>query len=79
MQALADAMGLRALGAAVVEILNRERALGLVTFWVDALRRPLRAASVLGPALGQDPQDRNVMLVEERDHPVVEKIGVLRL
>ena len=68
MEALADAVGLRALGLgpAVVDVLDREIELVLV---------PLRVAAVFAAAIGQHPAERDAVLVVERQHPVIQQIG----
>jgi hypothetical protein len=67
MEALADSIGLRALGlgAAMVDVLNRE-----VEFVFVAL-----GATKLGAAIGQHPRQPDAMLVVERHHPFVEDFG----
>jgi hypothetical protein len=35
----------------------------------------LRRAAILGAAIGQDPAQRDLLLVEEGNHPVIEQIG----
>src|SRR6516225_640743 len=67
MEALADAVGLRALGlgTAVIDILDRQ-----VEFILVAL-----AAAELGAAVGQHSRQPDAVLVVERDHPVVDDLG----
>src|SRR5215471_4056347 len=68
MEALADAVGLRALGfgARVINVLDREIELVLV---------PLRIAAILATAVGQYPQQLDIMAIEEGNHPVVQQIS----
>ncbi len=68
MEALADAVGLRTLGlgAAVVDVFDREIQLVFV---------PLRVAAVFAAAVAQHAQELDLMLLEERQHPVVEQVG----
>src|SRR5262245_25090893 len=68
MEALADAVGLRALGfgARVINVLDREIELVLV---------PLRIAAILATAVGQYPQQLDVMAIEEGNRPVVWRIS----
>jgi hypothetical protein len=35
----------------------------------------LGVAAILGAAIGQDPAERDLVLIEERDHPVVQQLG----
>src|SRR5579884_2287764 len=67
-EALADAVGLRALrlGAGMVDVLHRQVELVLVM---------LGPAAILRAAIGQHTTQRNPVLVVERQHPVVEEIG----
>jgi hypothetical protein len=67
-EALANAIGLRALGlgAGVVDILNGQIELVLVALGV---------AAVLGAAVGEHPGDANALIVEERHDAVVEDFG----
>ena len=67
-EALANAIGLRALGlgAAVVDILDGQVELVLV---------PLRVAAVFAAAIGQHPAQRDAVFLVERQHPVVQQIG----
>ena len=67
MEALADAVGLRApgLGAGVVDVLDRQVELVFVAF----------AAAELCAAIGQHPTQSDGVLVVERHHPVVEDLG----
>ena len=61
MEALADTVGLRALGlgAAVVDVLDRETEFVFVAF----------SAAKLGAAIGQHAAQPNAVLVVKRDHP----------
>ena len=75
-EALDDAVGLRALGlrARVIDVLHRQVELVLV---------PLGVAAVLGPPVGQHPAELHALLVEERHAPgrssrSAAVIGVLR-
>jgi hypothetical protein len=63
-----DAVGLRALGlgARVIDVLDREIELVLVPFGI---------AAILAAAVGQHAQQLNLMAVEERQYPIVQKIG----
>ncbi len=65
---LDDAVGLWAarLGAAVVDVLDREVELVVVR---------LRGGAILGASVGQHPAQLDAMLVEERHDTVVEQIG----
>src|SRR6516165_6259041 len=67
MKALADAIGLRALGlgAAVIDVLDRE-----VEFVFVAL-----GAAKLGAAIGQHARQPDRVLIVKRHHPVVEDLG----
>src|SRR5215469_10087090 len=67
MEALADAIGLRALGlgAAVIDVLN-----GKVELVFVAL-----GAAKFGAAIGQHPRQPDAVLVVEWHHPVVEDLG----
>jgi len=67
MKALADAVGLRALGlgAAVIDVLNRE-----VEFVFVAL-----GTAKLGAAIGQHARQPDGVLVIERHHPIIEDLG----
>lgn len=67
-EALADAVGLRALHtrAGVVDVLHRQVELVLVA---------LPRAAVLRAPNGQDPEQAHVLLLEERDDPVVLELG----
>ena len=67
MKALADAIGLRALGlgAAVVDVLDCEIELIFVAF----------AAAKLGAPIGQHARQPDAVLVVERYHPVIEDLG----
>ena len=66
--ALADTVGLRALGlgAGVVDILHRQ---------VELVFVPLMIAAVFGAAVGEHAAEPNVMLVEERQHAVVQQVS----
>ena len=66
-KALADAVGLRALGlgAAVVDVLDREIELVFVAL----------GAAKLGAAISQDARQPDAMLVVERHHSVIEDLG----
>lgn len=68
MQPLADAVGLRMprFRARMLDILDRQIQLVRVLFGVAAIFRA---------AIGEDPQQRDVMLVKERNHLVVEQIS----
>ena len=63
-EALANAVGLRAprFGPGMVDILDRQVQLVLVVLGV---------ATIFGAAIGQHPAERDLVLVEERDNPVV--------
>jgi hypothetical protein len=67
MEALADAIRLRALGfgAAVVDVLNREIELVFMTL----------GAAKLGAAIGQHARERDAVLVIKRHHPIIEDLG----
>ena len=67
MEALADAVGLRAfgLGAAVIDVFDREVELVVVAF----------ATAEFGAAIGQHPRQPKAVLVIERQHPIVEDLG----
>jgi hypothetical protein len=67
-EALTDAIGLRALGlgARVVHVLDREVGFILV---------PLRVAGILAAAVGQQPQQPDLLAVEEGEDAIVEEIG----
>src|SRR4029077_1957190 len=67
-EALADAVGLRALGlsARVINVLDREVEFVLVPLWI---------AAVLATAVGQHAEQPNLVTVEEGDHAIVEEIG----
>ena len=58
--------GLRRLGAGVVDVLHGQVELILVAV--------VRAA-ILGATIGQHPVDADPVLVEERDHPVIQQVG----
>ena len=65
-EALDDAVGLRALGlgSGVVDVLDREIELVFVA---------VVGSAIFGPPVGQ--HQGNVVLLVERDHPVVEQVG----
>src|SRR5436190_1073729 len=67
MEALADPVGLWALGlcAAVIDVLDRQVELVLVAF----------PAAELGAAIGQHPAQPDAVLIVERHHPIVEDLG----
>src|SRR5205823_12973569 len=67
MEALADPVGLWALGlgAAVIDVLDRQVELVLVAF----------PAAELGAAIGQHPAQPDAVLIVERHHPLVEDLG----
>ena len=67
MEALADAVGLRALGlgAAVIDVLDRQVELVFVAL----------VAAELGAAVGQHARQPDAVLVVERHHPIVEDLG----
>jgi len=67
-EALADAVGLRALGlgARVIDVLDRKVKLVFVS---------LRAATILAAAVGQYAQKLDIVLLEQRHHPIIEQIG----
>ena len=67
-EALCDSVRLRALGlgAAVIDVLDRE---------IELVFVPLRVAAILRAPVGEDAQQRHAVLVEEGDHPVVQKLG----
>src|SRR4029077_18189524 len=67
MEALANTIGLRALGlgAAVVDVLDGQIELVLVAL----------GAAKLGPAIGQHARQRDAVLVVKRHHPVIEDLG----
>src|SRR5262249_17189083 len=68
MEAFTDAVGLRALGlgARVIDVLDREIQLVLVPFGI---------ATELAAAVGQHAQQLDIVLLEERQHTVIEQIG----
>ena len=68
MEALDDAVGLRALGLgpAVVDVLDGEVELVLVA---------VVRATIFGAPVGQHPLQHDAVLVVERDHPVVQQVG----
>src|SRR5438094_4718183 len=67
MEALADAVGLWALGlgAAVIDVLDRQVELVLVAF----------PAAELGAVIGQHSAQPDAVLIIERHHPIVEDLG----
>src|SRR5205085_2980211 len=67
MKALADSVGLWALGlgAAVIDVLDRQVELVLVAF----------PAAELGAAIGQHPAQPEAVLIIKRHHAVVEDLG----
>src|SRR2546421_1742141 len=67
MEALANAVGLRALGlgAAVIDVLDREIELVLVAL----------AAAELSATIGQHARQPDAVLVVERHHPIIEDFG----
>ena len=68
MEAFTDAVGLRALGlgARVIDVLDREIQLVFVPFGI---------AAKLAAAVSQHAQELDVVLLEERQHTVIEQIG----
>ena len=67
MEALTDAVGLRALalGARVIDVFDRE---------VELVFVALRVAAVLAAAIGKHAQQLDIVLIEERQHAVIEQI-----
>jgi hypothetical protein len=67
-EALADAVRLRALGlgARVIDVLDRKVKLVFVS---------LRVATILAAAVGQHAQKLDIVLLEQRHHPIIEQIG----
>src|SRR5215468_5386510 len=67
MKALADSVRLRALGlgAAVIDVLDREVELVVVAF----------AAAEFGATVSQHPRQPDAILIIERQHPIVENLG----
>ena len=67
MEALADSIRLRALGlgAAVIDVLDREVELVVVAF----------TAAEFGATIGQHPRQPDSVLIIERHHPIVEDLG----
>jgi hypothetical protein len=67
-EAFDDAVGLRApgLGSGVIDVLDRQ-----IEFVFVAVVGP----AIFSPAVGEHALQRNVVLVVERDHPVVEQVG----
>ena len=68
MEAFIDTVRLRALGlsASVIDVLDREMQLVVV---------PFRIATGLAAAISQHAQERDILLLEERQHPVIERLG----
>jgi len=68
MEAFADTVGLRvaSLGAAVVDVLHRQVQFVLVV---------LALAAIFRATIGEHAQQRNFVLLEERQHTVVEQIS----
>src|SRR6185437_4912063 len=66
-EALTDAVRLRAvrLGARVIDVLHRE---------VELVFVALRVAAVLAAAIGKHAQQLDIVLIEERQHAVIEQI-----
>src|ERR1700751_3043382 len=66
-EALANAVGLRALGlgARMIDVLDSKVKLVFVS---------LRVATILAAAVGQYAQKLDIMLFEERQHPIIEQI-----
>ena len=66
-EALTDAVGLRALGlgARVIDVLHRE---------VELVFVALRVAAVLAAAIGKHAQQLDIVLIEERQHAITEQI-----
>ena len=54
------------LGPGVVDIFDGEVELIFVT---------IVGTAILGAPIGQDPIDMDLLLVEERDHPIIEDVG----
>ena len=67
MEALADSIGLRTLGlgAAVIDVLDREVELVVVAF----------TAAEFGATIGQHPRQPDSVLIIERHHSIVEDLG----
>jgi hypothetical protein len=65
-EAFTDAVRLRALGARVIDVLDREIQLILVPFGI---------AAELAAAVSQHAQELDIVLLEEREHTVIEQIG----
>lgn len=67
MEAFADSIGLRApgLGAGVIDILDGEIELVVVM---------LRVAAILCAAICQHPAQHNAVLLEERQHPIIQNL-----
>ena len=67
MEALADSIGLRALGlgAAVIDVLDREVELIVVAF----------TAAEFGAPVSQHPRQPDTVLIIERHHPIIEDLG----
>lgn len=68
METLDDAVGLRALGlgSGVVDVLDRE---------IEFVFVSVVGSAIFGPPVGQHALEGNVVLLVERDHPVVEEVG----
>src|SRR3954451_24771022 len=68
MEAFTDAVGLRRLGSssAVIDVLHRQIQLIFVM---------LALAAVLGSAIGQDAQQRNVLLFKERYDTIIQHVS----
>lgn len=68
MEALDDAVGLRALGlgSGVVDVFDRE---------IEFVFVSVVGSAIFGPPVGQHALQGNVVLLVERDHPVVEEVG----
>jgi hypothetical protein len=68
MEALADAVGLRAFGfgPGVIDVLDSQ---------VEFVFVPFRVAAVFGSPVGQHPAEPDVVLIEERHHTVVQQVG----
>jgi hypothetical protein len=57
--------GLLVLNAGVIDILDREIELVFVPLWI---------AAIFAAAVGQHPQQPDLVVVEERKHPIIEQI-----
>ena len=73
-ETFADAVGPRApgFGARVIDVLDREIEFVFVPLRIAAVFVPLRIAAVFAAAVGQYPQQLDVMAIEEGDDPVVQ-------